>query len=176
MTPPHDRPGDADFPALITQEYKPVVHLGVDLAYKRYAPGTLPQFAPPHDSTGLYFAPPTTPILAARDGVVWSVGPSPRGLSVVISHAKPFATYYQHLASSNLPTHVGGRRVGGGDAVRVRAGDVIGTMGYDPIDPQAFRHLHFAVWYNGASLHRDDVSSVDPADMLRNATRSTWRI
>lgn len=174
---PYDpaHPGEIDYPAVITQEFRRAVpgtadHLGVDIAYERFRVDDKPEYTG-HDSSGRYFAPSTTPILAARDGVVWSVGPSPRGLSIVIDHGAPFAGFYQHLSSTVLPAHVGGRRSGGGEAVRVKAGDVIGAMGYDPIDPGGFRHLHFAVWYKGAG----DAASVDPTDMLRDAKRSTWR-
>jgi murein DD-endopeptidase MepM/ murein hydrolase activator NlpD len=165
---------EVDYPATITQEFRDPSHLGVDVAYQRIATSDRPEYAPPHDSdaSGKYFSPPGTPILAARDGKVWSVGKSPRGISVVLSHAKPWATFYQHLESCVLPAHAEGRLASGGDGMTVRAGDVIGRMGWDPLDPEGFRHLHFAVWYKGSG----DKASVDPVVAMRTWKRSTWSL
>lgn len=161
-------------PAVVSQEFRRPSHLGVDVMFKRlqlasgldmgeYKPGT-------HDGSDVFFAPQHVPVLAARDGVVWSVDTSARGIEVVLDHGKPFATYYQHLATTILPPMFKGKGRDG-SVIRVRAGDVIGTMGYDPTDPEGLRHLHFAVWLNG-----DNDSSVDPEHSMRSWRRSTWRL
>ncbi len=117
---------------VISQEYKATTHAGVDVMFKR---------------AGAFFAPERTPIVAARAGRVWSVDKSPRGWEVVVDHGKPFATYYQHLSSVIVQP---------GD--EVAAGAQLGTMGVDPLDGEHVRHLHFAVWFDGAG----DAASVDP--------------
>jgi murein DD-endopeptidase MepM/ murein hydrolase activator NlpD len=136
---------DVRFPAVITQEFKPSVHLGVDVMYRR--------------KTGEYFAPVGTPIRAANTGTVWSVTSSPRGIAVVIDHGKPWATFYQHLESVSVRK---------GQIVPV--GAVIGTMGISSLDAARVRHLHFAAWYEG----HGDAASVDPADAMASWSRSTW--
>jgi murein DD-endopeptidase MepM/ murein hydrolase activator NlpD len=132
-------------PAIISQEFKRPAHLGVDLMYRW--PGTR------------YFAPPDTPVLAARNASVWSVTRGPRGIAVVLDHGVPFATFYQHLASVQV---VKGQQV--------VAGEQIGVMGADPTDLQNVRHLHFAVWYKG----NGDNSSVDPAAAMASWRRVDW--
>ena len=133
-----DLPG---MPAVISQEFRPPTHMGVDLMYRL---------------AGKWTAPVGTPLRAARDGVVWSVGVTERGHNVVLDHGKPWATFYQHLAG-----------VGVAKGQSVKAGQLIGTMGADPTDPQGLRHLHFATWYQGSG----DSASVDPAPMLASARR-----
>lgn len=136
----------------ISQEHK-LGHYGVDIMFRRrthddraaeFASGSV-------NGSPWHFAPPGTPIVAARDGRVWSAGNSPRGKSVVIDHGKPFATYYQHLQTLSVAT-----------GALVKAGQVIGTMGFDPLDSARLRHLHFSVWYKGAG----DNASVDPAQSM----------
>ncbi len=151
------------YPAAVSQEFRPGFpsHFGVDVMYEREAAFALPAYPPPHDGSRGYFAPPTTPVCAARDGSVWSSDLSARGTEVVIDHGKPFATYYQHLSVSYVAK---------GQAVK--AGDVIGLMGYDPIDPEGLRHLHFAVWLDGAG----DGASVDPQAEMASWRRATWTL
>lgn len=139
--PVPDRPG---VPAAISQEFKRGPHYGVDIMYR--------------EGVG-WSAPIGTPVLAARDGVVWSVGETARGRSVVIDHGAPWATFYQHLASVKV---VKGQLV--------RAGEEIGTMGADPTDAQGLRHLHFATWYKG----HGDSGSVDPAKAMASWRRVLW--
>ena len=131
---------DGATPAVISQEFRPPSHNGVDIMYRQ---------------AGRWVAPQGTRILAARDGVVWSTGKSARGLSVVLDHGPPWATFYQHLESV---------AVAKGD--HVRAGQLIGTMGADPTDPQGLRHLHFETWYKGAAD-----KAVDPSPMLAGGQR-----
>lgn len=120
-------------------------HPGVDILYKR---------------NGQWFAPVGTPITSARAGTVWSVTKSPRGWSIVIDHGKPFATFYQHLETPGVSK-----------GQPVIAGQMLGTMGIDPLDKARVRHLHFAVWYKGAG----DGASVDPMAVIDKWRRPpTW--
>ena len=105
-----------------------------------------------------YNAPVGTPVVAAKDGRVWSTGRTARGWNVVLDHGTPFATFYQHL-----------ERVDVERAAVVKAGDMLGLMGADPTDPGGLRHLHFETWWRGASEN-----SVDPAPMLAGARRVLW--
>ena len=116
----------------LTQEFKPVTHLGVDIV-----------------------GPAGAHIVAARSGKVWSTGETARGLNVVIDHGKPWATFYQHLSRVDV---VKGQVV--------IAGQSIGIIGADPTDHQHVRHLHFAMWYEGAG----DNASVDPTHEM-----ASWR-
>lgn len=163
------------YPAVVTQEWRatsPGVagHYGVDLMYRRRVAGDVPALMGDHNGNALFFAPPGTPIIAARSGVLWSASKSNRGFQVVLDHGKPFATYYQHLDKLDVPLAQAGKVTETGKAFAVQAGDVIGTMGWDPTDPEGLRHLHFAVWYNGAG----DSASVDPASVIGSWNRSTW--
>lgn len=139
------------FPAIISQEYRGVgrLHLGVDVMYK-------------DDSArarARYFAPATTPIVAARHGRVWQVQRTQRGWSVVIDHGKPWLTFYQHLSEVEV--------VEKQDLVTAQR---IGTMGIDPTDQQGVRHLHFATWYQGYG----DSAAVDPQSAMATWARTGW--
>lgn len=159
--PPARYPDGSTYVPVISQEYRPGSHLGVDVMYRRRNRSDRPEVPRGPNGTLAFFAPPGTPVVAARDAAVWSVDKSPRGWQIVLDHGKPFATYYQHLSSANVAK---------GD--RVVAGQQIGMMGGDPLDaPQHLRHLHFAVWYKGAG----DAASVDAAPMLERAsTDAPW--
>lgn len=140
------------------------IHNGVDIMFRRKSKGDRPEFKPgTSDGTPNYFAPQVT-IHAAKDGVIWSASKTPRGWSVVIDHGKPFASYYTHLVALAIPEHRAGKNVITGKPTRVKAGDVIGLMGFDPMDKQKLRHLHFAVWHGGT-----DTAAVDPEEAMR-----TW--
>lgn len=161
----------AYYAAAQSQEFRKPSHLGVDIMYRRVASDALAaRYAQDHGSAA-WFAPPTTPILAARAGKVWSVDKSRRGIEVVLDHGHPFATYYQHLADTTLPMGTKGGVAPDGRVVTVAAGERIGTMGFDPTDPEGLRHLHFAVWFGG-----DNTSSVDPERAMRSWRRETWRL
>ncbi len=155
------------YPAVQTQEFRRPSHMGVDIGYRRADAVDRAEFQPPHDAAGPFFNPPSTPVVAARAGVIWSVDKSARGIEVVIDHGKApgggkgFATYYQHLAAVTAGLKKGDQ---------VLAGTVIGTMGYDPTDPEGFRHLHFAVWHNGSG----DAASVDPERAMASWARTSW--
>lgn len=135
--------------AAISQEFRgasdPRPHLGIDLMYR----------------DRVWFAPVGVPVVAARPGKVWSVTKTPRGFAVVLDHGPPWATFYQHLETLapelaqlvDQPEH---------NVLEVTAGQQLGTMGADPLDPARVRHLHFAAWYRGAG----DGHSVDPAPVM----------
>ncbi len=120
-------------------------HHGVDVMFKRigdpleasYAPGT------PNGSRH-YFMPDGVVVVAADDGVVWTCKESPGGLSIVLSHGKPWATYYQHLSKVFVPFTSSGR---GG--VKVKRGQAIGIVGGSPLDGEKLKHLHFEMWFEG---------------------------
>ncbi len=143
------------------------IHRGVDIMYRRKILGGRGEY-PPGTSSGskMHFAPPLVPILAARDGTIWSAARTARGWSVVIDHGKPFATYYTHLEALSVAPHANGRNTVTGKPTRVRAGDVIGVMGHDPLDPAKLRHLHFSVAHDGPP----ESHAVDPAEAMR-----TWQ-
>jgi murein DD-endopeptidase MepM/ murein hydrolase activator NlpD len=143
----------------------------VDLDYRAPSNDALPEFrrgTADRSTGGLFFAPPGIPVLAAADGTIWSSSISPRGAQIVISHGKPYATYYQHLAFVRMPLL---RR--GAGAIKVRAGEPIGIMGNGSEVGQAavngFRHLHFEVWKGGGPS-----MFTDPAPILRTARRVAW--
>jgi murein DD-endopeptidase MepM/ murein hydrolase activator NlpD len=99
------------------------------------------------------------PVLAVRDAKVWSAGMTPRGYSVVLDHGPPWASYYTHLSEMFVqPTQRGQ------SGQRVRAGDVIGHVGADPLDGDGLMHLHFELWYRGARE-----AAIDPAPLM-----ATW--
>ena len=133
-------------------------HRGIDLAY---ADGAMPE---------------GQAALAAADGVVWSALPTPFGLAIVIDHAPlPFTTYYAHLEKL-LVEHA----FRGDAKQRVRAGQAIGIVGHDLLNPAKRRHLHFELWrdtpanaiaspgYAGArSTPEGSAESIDPAPFMR---------
>lgn len=139
---------------VISQEFRPGgarPHYGVDLMYRR---------------AGTFFVPALpVPVVAARDGVLWSIALSPRGWSVVIDHGPPFATYYQHLES------IADRLREAPRGTPIARGEPLGVMGTDPLDSGHVRHLHFAIWYQG----HGDVASVDPGRAMPRWQRPHWR-
>jgi murein DD-endopeptidase MepM/ murein hydrolase activator NlpD len=146
-------------------------HRGVDVMFRRRTKGDRPEYrAGTTDGSAMHFAPPMTPIVAARDGTVWSSGNTPRGGTVVLDHGKPWATYYTHLARLAFPSHRDGHTATG-NVTHVKAGDIIGWMGHDPLDGAKLRHLHFAVWHGGG-----ESAAVDPADAMRAWQRVPWRM
>ena len=139
-------------------------HDGVDVDYQRSSRADLATIYPPGSSSGTrgFFAPRGVPVLAARDGRVWSCARTSRGIMVVLDHGKPWSTLYQHLDSTTVSRHARGLDVDTGTPTLVRRGDVLGTMGADPLQgAKAFRHLHFETWHTGRP--------VDPASAM-----ATW--
>ena len=118
-------------------------HGGIDIMFRRqlgdrFAAGT------PNGSKH-FVMPDDHPVLAASDGVVWSAQRTPHGLEVVIDHGKERgATFYTHLDKMLVtPTARGASKQA------VRAGQMIGTVGFSPRDGEKLHHLHFEVWLRG---------------------------
>jgi murein DD-endopeptidase MepM/ murein hydrolase activator NlpD len=118
---------------------------------------------PPRTKHGArnHFMPDAIAVLAVRDGLVWSAGKTPRGYAVVLDHGPPWASFYQHLSEMFVQPTQRGK-----SGQRVRAGDVIGHVGADPLDAEGLMHLHFELWYRGA--HE---SAIDPEPLM-----TTWLI
>lgn len=127
-------PDTATAPAVISQEFRPPSHKGVDIMFH---------------VGGKWVANIGIPICAARDGTVWSTGVTGRGHNVVLDHGPPWATFYQHLSSVLVEK---------GDTVT--AGQILGFMGSDPSDPEGLIHLHFECWFNGAGGHEVDPTPI----------------
>lgn len=141
------------------------VHRGVDILYRRIGDRDRPEFrAGTTDGTKGFFAPPLVPIVAAKDGRIRSAERAPTGWTVVIDHGKPFATYYTHMAALALAPR---NTRSTAPPVFVKAGDVIGVMGFDPRDPAKLRHLHFSVAYEGPP----ESAAVDPEPAMRTWAR-----
>jgi murein DD-endopeptidase MepM/ murein hydrolase activator NlpD len=165
----------ARFPAIVSHEYEGRKHPGVDVMYRRAAVSDFPSIPAGQrepngmanaDASGRFFAPRGTPVLAARDAVVWSIAKTVNGIFIVLDHGKPWATMYGHLET-----------VDAGRGAAVKAGQRIGTMGAglntDPrkglVDGQHLRHLHFEAWYKGANS-----AHVDPERAMSKWKRSVW--
>lgn len=151
-------------------------HRGVDVFYKRKSTTDELSRAPlTPDANGVrwgspwFFMLPLIPILAAKDGEVWSSGVTPTGGSVVISHGRPFATYYTHMATLALPEHAQGVSVATGKPTKVKAGDIIGYVGASPLDGQRLAHLHFEVWHGGTREN-----AVDPQSEMNSWPTVPW--
>ena len=156
--------GGLVYPPVISQEWRASgsPHYGVDLMYER-APGRRSFFVPDVD----------VPVLAANGGTLWSVERTPRGWAVVIDHGKPFATFYQHLREVDPVIAAGAQGVHHGKwgpPMVIASGQRLGVMGADPLDAAHVRHLHFAVWYQGAG----DSASVDPSTEMSKWGRVAW--
>ena len=131
-------------------------HGGVDVMFARLPADTFPVGSP--SGSRRFVMPDNVPVVAASDGVVWSAMPTPRGFAVVIDHGpRKVKTFYTHLTQLAVPLTARGmgRHV-------VKAGDVIGIVGADPMDPEGVRHLHFEIWLDGPS------GAIDPAPLLRS--------
>lgn len=139
-------------------------HMGVDLMYRRA--GRLDDgFV--KGGTRSCFMPSGVPVLAARDGIVWAAGMTPRGLAVVLDHGKPWSTFYTHMQALNVPTSTQGKATADGSVHHVKMGDVIGYVGADPLDAEHVRHLHFETRYRGGAS-----AAIDPESAMRLWSRS----
>ena len=83
-------------------------------------------------------APRGTPVLSAGDGVVSSVAVTDVGGKVVwvSDPARDLSLYYAHLDSQSVST-----------GTRVRAGDVLGTVGNTGNARTTVPHLHFGIYH-----------------------------
>jgi hypothetical protein len=131
-------------------------HGGLDIMFKRLPSDPFKAGTP--NGSKLFVMPDDIAVLAASDGVVWSAMPSGHGNAVVISHpSAKVATFYTHLDKLLVkPTARGESKQ------QVRAGDVIGTVGFSPLDPQKIKHLHFELWLGGPA------DQVDPTNVIRS--------
>ena len=95
--------------------------------------------------------------LAASDGVVWSAARMPRGFTVVLDHGPAgYATFYTHFSEMFVaPTQRAASKE------RVYAGQPIGVVGADPMDPNGLPHLHFELWKGGPG------DAVDPGPLMK---------
>jgi murein DD-endopeptidase MepM/ murein hydrolase activator NlpD len=148
----------------ISNEWNPRAgHLGVDFMYPRK--GRTDQLAayPPHTPNGArdFFLPDGTRALAAADGVVRFAAPTPRGLSVILDHADGTSTYYTHLEALSVD-----RTSSSKGAQRVIAGQPLGVIGFDPLDAEKLKHLHFELW-----LGRSRGLATDPAPYVAQWSR-----
>jgi len=149
------------------------IHAGVDVMYRRRSLADRPEYKQGSNSgSEWHFAPRHTPIMAVRDGTVWSVRKTTRGWAVVLGHEKPWATFYTHLETTGLPLHARGVNVATGKPTNVKAGDIIGTMGFDPLDKSKLRHLHMELWRNGSGAGHE----VDPAPSMAKWPVVPWAL
>lgn len=157
----------------ISQEFKPwdggdrnatshaANHLGVDIMFRKRAGDPAGKVL--HDASPNYIAPPGTRVLAAYPGVVWSTGAGGYGLNVLLDHGNVpglggLNTFYQHLESLERPWKKGDM---------VRAGEVLGVMGYPPQnDSEHLRHLHFELRAPRAGVSQN-LWPIDPAPYMR---------
>jgi hypothetical protein len=95
--------------------------------------------------------------LAASDGVVWSAARMPRGFTVVLDHGPAgYATFYTHFSEMFVaPTQRAASKQ------RVYAGQPIGVVGADPMDPNGLPHLHFELWRGGPG------DAIDPVPLMK---------
>lgn len=131
--------------------------MGVDIMFGRVASDPYPVGSP--NGTRGYVMPDSWPAVAASDGVLWSATRTPRGYAVVIDHGN-VATFYQHLETLFVPETQAKRGIPRSDRLPIRAGQPLGTIGGDPLDPAHLKHLHFELWPNGPQ------SAIDPARLM----------
>lgn len=150
-------------------------HGGVDIMFERQPGDTFPAGTP--NGAKHHVMPDDIAVLAAADGVVWSAMQTPRGYAVVIDHSPlKVATFYAHLDKLGVaPTARAETKQ------RVRAGQMIGTVGFSPLDGEKLKHLHFEVWLGGPRAQIDPQTIMsswnvigDPRETLvaRNRSRS----
>lgn len=155
--------GGVEFPPTISsgwgEQRTDHTHRGVDVVYARPHP-VKPPFTD-GDSAG-YFLPKGTPVIAARDGVVWTASVSTRGSYVVLDHGAPWLTFYQHLEALHVPLSTRGKSRVDGRVTHVRAGESIGVAGISPLDKERIRHLHFELWL------RTYGNAIDPTAAMRS--------
>lgn len=135
------------------------LHGGLDIMFRRQPGDTFAAGTP--NGTKLFVMPNDHPVIAASDGVVWSAMQTPHGNAVVIDHGKERgATFYTHLDKMLVtPTAKAASKQ------PVRAGQMIGTVGFSPLDGQKIKHLHFEVWLGGPN------DRIDPSLLVKS-----WKI
>jgi murein DD-endopeptidase MepM/ murein hydrolase activator NlpD len=134
-------------------------HRGVDIMFGRIASD---QFPIGPNGSKAFVMPDSWLAVAASDGVLWSAGYTPRGGSVVIDHGE-VATFYTHLqtilfAETKPPAKGTPKEL----LPRVKAGQPLGVIGADPLDPSRLKHLHLELWLGGPS------NAIDPAPLMKS--------
>jgi hypothetical protein len=103
--------------------------------------------------------------VAASDGVLWSAGRTPRGFAVVIDHGN-VATFYQHLETLLVPeAKPPAKGTSRAQLIQIKAGQPLGVIGGDPLDPAHLKHLHFELWLGGPA------NAIDPQPLMK-----TWQV
>jgi murein DD-endopeptidase MepM/ murein hydrolase activator NlpD len=135
-------------------------HQGVDIMFARIASDRFPIGSP--NGTKGFIMPDAWMAVAAADGVLWSARYTQRGGAVVIDHGN-VATFYTHLDTLFLP-EIGPPAKGTPKELlpRVRAGQPLGVIGADPLDPRRLKHLHFELWAGGPG------HAVDPTQIMKS--------
>ena len=137
-------------------------HMGVDLMFARISSDPFPNG--PNGTKG-FVMPDAWMAVAASDGVLWSAERTPRGFAVVVDHGN-VATFYQHLDTLFVPQAKppakGTPRFA---LVQIKAGQPLGVIGADPLDPSRLKHLHLELWVGGPT------NAVDPAPLMK-----TWQV
>jgi len=140
----------------------PATHMGVDLMFGRISSDPFPNG--PNGSKS-FVMPDAWMAVAASDGVLWSAGRTPRGFAVVIDHGH-VATFYQHLELLLVPeAKPPGKDAPKDQLIKIRAGQPLGVIGADPLDPSHVKHLHFELWPGGPT------SAIDPGPLMK-----TWQV
>lgn len=132
-------------------------HAGVDIMFQRLASDEF-KAGTPNGSPG-FVMPDAWSALAAADGMLWSSGKTDRGYAVAIDHGH-VVTFYTHLETLFVPEVKPPIGAPTDQRVRVKAGQPIGMIGYDPQDPQRLKHLHFELWVGGPE------TAIDPRPLM----------
>jgi hypothetical protein len=136
--------------------------MGVDLMFARIASDPFPNGP---NGTKLFVMPDAWMAVAASDGVLWSAGHTPRGFAVVLDHGN-VATFYQHLDVLFVPEiNPPAKATPRPQLIPIKAGQPLGVIGADPLDPARLKHLHFELWPAGPA------SAIDPQPFM-----TTWQI
>jgi murein DD-endopeptidase MepM/ murein hydrolase activator NlpD len=137
----------------------PGKHMGVDLMFARISSDRFP-LGP--NASKAFVMPDAWMAVAASDGVLWSAGRTPRGYAVVVDHGN-VATFYQHLDTLFVPeVKAPAKGAPRFTLIPIKAGQPLGVIGGDPLDPNRLKHLHFELWAGGPT------NAVDPAPLMRS--------
>ena len=137
----------------------PGKHMGVDLMFARISSDPFPNG--PNGSKA-FVMPDAWMAVAASDGVLWSAGYTPRGFAVVVDHGN-VATFYTHMDTLFVSeTKAPAKGTPRDKLIPIKAGQPLGVIGADPLDPSRLKHLHFELWRGGPD------KAVDPAQLMKS--------